>query len=148
MVPRLIHHLLLRLCAIIVSIVCSTVLTLFVRPLPHTHTHSLSFLCSRSFTHHLFYHSVSRCRQFSLFQFVCQSSFSCDQVGTIPGFQCIISDTSVAYTVLYHGSSTLKQEYIYMQLCISTSARYKPVNETTNLLYKKGIVWFSYSRFR
>ena len=90
MVPRLIHHL-LRLCAIIVSIVCSTVLTVCA-PF-HTLSRSCVLILS-PITILSFSFSVSSVR---LFQFVCQSSFSCDQVSTIPGFQCIISDTSVAY---------------------------------------------------
>lgn len=59
MVPRLIHHL-LRLCAIIVSIVCSTVLTVCAP------FHSLVLVLS-FFHPSPFYHSVSRCRQFVYF---------------------------------------------------------------------------------
>ena len=122
MVPRLIHHL-LRLCAIIVSIVCSSVLTVCAP------FHLFCFFCSHSFaiTVLSFSFSVSSAR---LFQFVCQSPQRAAKralrIYVCTWFECIIGDASRRHTGVPSRLKYSKTEYIYMQLCITRAEPLAP----------------------
>lgn len=128
MVPRLIHHL-LRLCAIIVSIVCSSVLTVCAP------FHLFCFFCSRSFTVTVLSFSFSVCRRFVYFN-LCVNLPSVRPRGHhayIYIYMCMhvpgLNVSSRRHTGVPSRLKYSKTEYIYMQLYITRAVRYAAASE-------------------